>query len=129
MNKTGSNLTRRKLIKGAAMAGLGGAILPIAGFSISEQKKKNMGLIEAENSKPGTLEWQLQFTGFDTPVTMASYPMIRYLRSLAIEGFVTKASLQPGEDIDFKVSMDPPGRFLIDIYRMGYYGGQGAGTW
>ncbi len=126
-NKSRSELTRRKLIKSAAMAGLGGAILPVTtSFGITEKKKKTPGPIEAENSKPGTLEWQLQFTGFDTPVTMASYPMIRYLRSLAIEGFVSKTSVLPGEEIDFKVSMDPPGRFLIDIYRMGYYGGTGG---
>lgn len=60
-------------------------------------------MIEAENSKPGTVEWQLQYTGFDTPVTMVSYPMVRYLRSLSIEGFVTKTSLYSRESFDFNV--------------------------
>ena len=127
MSKTGSYLTRRKLIKEAMLAGLGGAMIPLTGFAgTNQQVKKKSGLIEIENSKPGTVEWQLQFTGFDTPVTMASHPLMRYLRSLSIEGFVSRTSLFPGESIDFKVSMDPPGRFLIDIYRMGYYGGTGG---
>jgi hypothetical protein len=129
MKNTGSHLTRRDLIKNAALAGMGGIMMPVPGFAARNQKareKKVLNRIEAENSKPGTVEWQLQFTGFDTPVTMASYPMIRYLRSINIEGFVSKTSLYPGENIEFKVSMDPPGRFVIDIYRMGYYAGTGG---
>jgi hypothetical protein len=125
MTKEGANITRRKMLKGAAAAGLGGTILPFAG--IAKQKAKNkLGKIEEENSKPGTHEWQLQYTGFDTPVSMASYPMVRYLRSLSIEGYVTKTSIYPGESLDFKVSTNPPGKFYIDIYRMGYYGGKGG---
>jgi hypothetical protein len=31
-----------------------------------------------------------------------------------------------GESIDFMVSADPPGKFTIDVFRMGYYGGRGA---
>jgi hypothetical protein len=122
MKRAKSHLTRRYLIKNAALAGLGGAMIPMTGFG-SPATQKRTGRIAEENSRPGTVEWQLQFTGFDTPVTMASYPMVRYLRSRSIEGFVSKTSLYPGESIDFKVSMDPPGKFLIDIYRMGYYGG------
>ncbi len=125
MEKKEFDITRRKLLKNTALAGLGGAILPLTGLTNLTPQKKG-GLIEAENSKPGTVEWQLQFTGFDTPVTMASHSLIRYLRSLSIEGFVSKTSLLPGESIDFKISMDPPGNFLIDIYRMGYYGGTGG---
>lgn len=123
MNKTGPNISRRKMLKGTA-AGLGASMAPFSGFA--DTRKKKEGLIASENSKPGTHEWQLQFTSFDTPVSMASYPMVRYLRSVSIEGFVTKTSLFPGERLDFKVSMRNPGRFLIDIYRMGYYGGKGG---
>ena len=79
MTKEGSKISRRKMIKGAAAAGLGGSFLPFTGLADTGQKRKG-GLIEQENSKPGTYEWQLQFTAFDTPVTMASYPMVRYLR-------------------------------------------------
>jgi hypothetical protein len=69
MNKTSSLITRRKLLKDVAVAGMSGAMIPLTGFvTPNQQKKKKGGLIEAENSKPGTLEWQLQFTDFDTPV-------------------------------------------------------------
>lgn len=125
MNKKGLQITRRKMLKGAAAAGLGGTIFPFSGMADTKLKKP-LGRIEEENSKPGTHEWQLQYTSFDTPVTMASYPMIRYLRSISIEGYVNKTSVYPGEDLDFKVSMNPVGNFFIDIYRMGYYGGKGG---
>ncbi len=127
MNKNQAQIPRRKLLKDAALLGLGGVMVPLNGFSGPLlQNKKKAGLIEAENNKPGTPEWQLQYTRFDDPVTMASYPLIRCLRSSVIEGFVSRTSLLPGESIDFKVSMNPAGKFLIDIYRMGYYGGTGG---
>ncbi len=127
MDKNDFHIPRRKLLKNAAIAGLGGALMPLNGFSgpVPQEKKKS-GLIELENSKPGTPEWQLQYTNFDDPITMASYPLIRCLRSSVIEGFVSRTSFLPGESIDFKVSMNPSGKFLIDIYRMGYYGGTGG---
>lgn len=125
MQKKDFNLSRRKMLKGAAVAGLGGSIMPFSGLA-NPQPHLRSGKIVDENAKPGTLEWQLQYTAFDTPLTMASYPMIRYLRSLTIEGYVNKTSLYPGESLDFKVSMHTPGNFLIDIYRMGYYGGKGG---
>lgn len=124
MNKKGLQITRRKILKGAA-AGFGGAIFPMPGIAGTNTRKISGKIVE-ENQKPGTHEWQLQYTGFDTPVSMASYPMIRYLRSLTIEGYVNKTSLYPGEELDFKVSMNPVGKFFIDIYRMGYYGGKGG---
>lgn len=123
VNKKDSGISRRKILKGAA-AGLGASMVPFSGFAERVQQKG--GRIVEENKKPGTHEWQLQYTSFDTPVTMASYPMVRYLRSVSIEGYVTKTSLLPGESLDFKVSMRNPGRFFIDIYRMGYYGGKGG---
>src|SRR5690606_8243837 len=125
MHNKDFNISRRKMLKGAAVAGLGGSIMPFSGLANPKLKQKQGRIVE-ENKKPGTLEWQLQYTGFDTPLTMASYPMVRYLRSLNIEGYVTKTSLLPGESLDFKVSMNPPGNFVIDIYRMGYYGGKGG---
>lgn len=82
--------------------------------------------IVAENQLEGTVEWQLQYTRFDDPITLASYPLIRRLRSSSIEGYVSKTSLLPGEQLDFMVSMDPPGQFHLDLYRMGYYGGRGG---
>src|SRR5690606_5928282 len=97
MNNKKTTITRRDMLKNTTVMGLGGPLLLSKGFSYNPQRKNK---IEEENSKLGTLEWQLQYTGFDTPVTMASYPMVRYLRSKSIEGYANKASLLPGETID-----------------------------
>ena len=43
-----------------------------------------------------------------------------------IQGFATRASLQPGQTVSFKVRLAHPEPFRIDIYRLGYYGGTGA---
>lgn len=87
--------------------------------------QKDNAVVE-ENRQPGTVDWQLQNCRFDDPVTLASYPLIRRLRSSAIEGYVSATSVYQGDSVDIKVSMDPPGAFTIDIYRMGYYGGMGG---
>ena len=44
---------------------------------------------------------------------------------LSIQGFATDISVNRGETIRFKVDTDAPA-FRIDIYRLGYYGGDGA---
>jgi hypothetical protein len=125
MEKRAKGLTRRDMVKNVTLLGLSSTVLPLTTFA--NTRSRIMGdMVTAENSKPGTLEWQLQYTSFDDPITMASYPLIRCLRSSTIEGYVSKTSLLPGETIDFKVSINPSGKFLIDIYRMGYYGGSGG---
>ena len=85
-----------------------------------------MNPTSAENQLPGSPHWQLRNIRFDAPVTMASFPLVRHLRSSAIEGYASKTGIYPGETIDFMISLDPPGELAIDIYRMGYYGGIGA---
>ncbi|HBE41067.1 MAG TPA: hypothetical protein DDW27_07670, partial [Bacteroidales bacterium] len=40
MNNKGSHLTRRKILKNAAIAGLGGAIIPMSGFSAADQRSQ-----------------------------------------------------------------------------------------
>jgi len=124
MRKSRRGLSRRDMIKNASLLGLSASISPIN--TLANKSIKKGGIIEHENSKPGTLEWQLQYTGFDIPITMASYPLIRNLRSSEIEGYVSKTSVLPGETIEFKVSTNPASNFLIDIYRMGYYNGTGG---
>lgn len=124
MEQSNDHLTRRELLRGAAAAGLGQTLSPLPDFATSKEPQE--GRTAAENRKSGTAEWQLQYTGFDDPITMASYPLIRSLRSSNIEGFVSRTSVLPGEKLDFKVSANPAAKFLIDIYRMGYYGGMGG---
>ena len=116
-------MKRRILLK--SMAGLASSPL-ISTSTMPAQGLRNDNPIVRENRRPGTVEWQLQYHRFDDPRTLASYPLNRRLRSSAIEGYASKTSVLKGEPIDFMVSLDPPGRLLIDIYRMGYYGGAGG---
>jgi hypothetical protein len=66
--------------------------------------------IVCENSKPGSpsSEWEKLSGGGET-----------------IEGFTTEFSVNVGETVRFKIRT-PASRYSIDIYRMGYYGGDGA---
>ncbi len=126
--KSESQSGRRSFLKAAASM----AAVPLVPGKIAADTNKSLSSagrdnpIVEENSKPGTVEWQLQYTLFDDPVSLASYPLNRCVRSSAIEGFASRNSVLPGETIDFMVSMAPAGRFMMDIYRMGYYNGAGG---
>ena len=121
-----SNITRRNFIKGAGTAtavNYSKNLMP-GGLRISKQTGDNP--VVQENRKEATLEWQLQFTSFDDPVKLRVSPLNRYLRSSAIEGYASKTSVYPGESLDFFVSTDKEINFVIDIDRLGYYGGKGG---
>lgn len=45
--------------------------------------------------------------------------------STSIEGFTTEMSVNLGESVDFKIKTDST-NYRIEIYRLGYYGGDGA---
>lgn len=79
-----------------------------------------------ENGHEGTLDWQLTNYLFEYPETSQGDGLLRGLRSPSIEGFASATSVYPGERLDFKVSLNPAGPFMIDIYRLGYYGGTGG---
>ena len=66
--------------------------------------------IIAENCKAGNprTEWDINAAG-----------------DPSIQGFATAMSVNIGEDVDFKIKTHSP-RYRIDVYRMGWYGGDGA---
>ncbi len=72
--------------------------------------------IVEENLLPGATDWQLTRVRADADG----------FRSPWIEGYCSKQSVKAGESLDIMVSTDPPRRFEIDVFRMGYYGGRGA---
>jgi hypothetical protein len=74
-------------------------------------------VIQKENTKPGTRDWMLTKTGVD--------PKTKY-RCPWIEGYCSRTSVRAGEKISFHISTNPPSPFTIDIYRTGYYGGDGG---
>ncbi|EPX85726.1 DUF4082 domain-containing protein [Salipiger mucosus] len=54
--------------------------------------------------------------------------------SRLIEGFTTEFSINAGDTVDFKINVsDNPGSdYIVEIFRLGYYGGDGArmvGSW
>ena len=95
-------------------------------FDICAQKKpvKPDNIITRENSNPGTTDWILtkltrhpdeDYDGED-----------RWHRRTEVEGYVSHMSIKVGDTLSIFVSTDPPADYLIEIYRMGYYGGEGA---
>ncbi|HKW99914.1 MAG TPA: N,N-dimethylformamidase beta subunit family domain-containing protein [Bryobacteraceae bacterium] len=111
---------RRKFVNLAAAV----SASPLLAAPVKAASKENR--ITEENRRPGTREWQLRFHSFDDPITLASYPLNRRVRQSALEGYLSKTGAAPGESIELMVSMKKAGSFLLDIYRMGYYGGAGA---
>ena len=76
-----------------------------------------MSLISAENSKPGSRDWQLTRMRLDKN---------EGIRTSFIEGYCSRQSVKAGETLDIFVSTKPTARFKLEIFRTGYYGGNGA---
>jgi hypothetical protein len=66
--------------------------------------------VACENSKPGSPPSQWDVDGEEDP---------------SIQGFATDISVNRGETAHFKIDT-PSSAYRLDIYRMGYYGGDGA---
>ncbi len=137
-------LDRRELLKGAAAVGMGSALAPLAPLGALEavgalgpapaataaglaatlglegcrrRAPASPDLIRAENERPGTTDWMLASTRVD--------PAARF-RCPWIEGYCSATSVAAGEKLSFMVSTDPPSPFVLDLYRLGYYGGKGG---
>ena len=71
--------------------------------------------IVLENQKAGTPE-----------STWAIHGSMANQGNTQIEGFATQISINVGQTVDFKIDDSVSGGYTIDIYRLGYYGGNGA---
>ncbi|REJ66133.1 MAG: hypothetical protein DWQ31_15715 [Planctomycetota bacterium] len=100
-------------------AALLGACVLIAGclddFRYDNPAPPQIAPIVAENAKPGDDGWLLTKTKINDPS-----------RSLPVEGYCSHQSIRVGETLKIFVSTDPVSKFNLDIYRLGYYDGQGA---
>ena len=112
---SGAALSRREMLKG--VAGLT-AVAALSGCAhIPAALGDQTDLIRRENEKPGTRDWLLQNTRID-PATKHRCPWI--------EGYCSRTSVRAGKNLTFHVSTNPSSSFTLDIYRMGYYGGNGG---
>src|SRR6267143_163051 len=116
-------ITRRDLLKGVMGAGAAAALSGCtwvekdSGGVTRESVPGRNDLVRRENEKPGTRDWLLTNTRID--------PKTRY-RCPWIEGYCSRTSVRASESISFHVSTNPPSSFILDVYRMGYYGSAGA---
>jgi len=65
--------------------------------------------IQRENALPGSPDWRL-------PRAPAG----------AVEGYASEVSVLPGQELDLHVSTNPPARYRVQVYRIGWYAGAGA---
>jgi hypothetical protein len=100
-----------KHVTGATAAALAG--LPLVARAAADASNP----VRDENAKPGTRDWMLSKTRVD--------PQTKY-RCPWIEGYVSQTSAAGGDSIRFYVSTNPAARFTIDLYRLGWYGGDGG---
>lgn len=113
-----SGFTRRAALKG--FVGLSASAM----FSSCAPNREAANLpaktrdaVKRENARPGTRDWLLINTRID--------PQTKY-RCPWIEGYCSRTSVRASEEISFHVSTNPPSDFTLEIYRMGYYRGDGG---
>lgn len=110
-DKSISDLTRRKYLKYGSATVAGTALA--ANASAAEPRG---GPIVAENQKGGDAGW--------TP-TEASNPRAEAVDHL-IEGYSSETSVEHGDTVEFRVSATGDERYRIDVYRLGWYDGEGG---
>jgi Bacterial Ig domain len=103
---------RRALLAGTLIFGAIVILLAILAFALASpsQAQAQSNEIVEENMLPGSpkSEWDVQGAGDPN-----------------IQGFATDISVDQGQTVDFKVKTSA-NDYRLDIYRMGYYGGDGA---
>ena len=86
-----------------------------AAFPLRAEGAENV--ITRENARTGTRDWLLTNTRID--------PDTKY-RCPWIEGYCSHTSVRAGGTISFHVSTNPASRFMLEVFRLGYYGGAGG---
>ncbi len=97
------------------MAAIGAAALAQPNAARADQPVSNR--VVEENQRPGTRDWMLEKTQIE--------PATKY-RSPWIEGYCSATSIRAGETVRFHVSTNPASPFTLEIFRAGYYGGDGG---
>ena len=93
-----------------ALVTAGLSVLPARPASAAPCDVPVVSPVACENTKPGNPQSEWDVTGAG---------------SSSIQGFATEMSVDQGETVGFKVDTSASS-YRLDIYRMGYYGGNGA---
>lgn len=114
MKRKNPNLLSRR---DALILGTGtGLSLTLGAHSYAGSLSGKSNKIIEENKKNGTTDWQLTRVRPDSS----------HHRTTLIEGYCSRQSVTAGEKLDIFVSVNPSTKYIIDIYRTGYYGGTGG---
>ncbi|MCA9180661.1 MAG: twin-arginine translocation signal domain-containing protein, partial [Planctomycetales bacterium] len=116
------HMDRRSLLQGA-LATSALAALPNTRVQ-GQQPIPSQGLLQQatnpiviENNLPGTREWLLDKPRID--------PTTRY-RCPWIEAYCSHTSIRAGQTLRIYVSTNPESKFELDVFRLGYYRGDGG---
>jgi hypothetical protein len=121
-NHSAVNLQSRMLSRREVLKGLGavGALASLGELELEGAARfdpRQSSLIRQENQREGTSDWLLTNTRID-PTTKYRCPWI--------EGYCSRTSVRPGDELTIYVSTNPKSEFTLDFYRMGFYGGLGG---
>ena len=126
-NERSEGVRRRDVLKGTAAAGLsiaaGVNLLPNAVEAAPASQPVSQNVIQRENAKPGTRDWLLTKTR-TLPGKINN--ILLNGRSQVIEGYCSANSVRAGEKLQIMVSANPESAFKLEIFRTGYYNGDGA---
>lgn len=111
-----SEPNRRSALRSMASAGSIACGLAATPPLLSAAKDKSTA-VQIENARPGTREWLLTNTRID-PATKYRCPWV--------EGYASHASIQAGETLKFMISTRPASRVSVDVFRLGWYQGDGG---
>lgn len=85
--------------------------------------------VAQENVMPGTSAWKIADPACKPcteNVTYADPSAIQVYGSLAIQGYASRTSVNPGEPLEFFVSTSEPTTYTMQIFRIGWYSGLGG---
>ncbi len=86
-----------------------------------QEAESTQNMIMVENAKKGSRDWIIE-----VEERHCDYPDHQYCRRPEIEGYCSRTSYKAGEKLSIFVSTNPPSPYSLDIFRMGYYGGNGG---
>jgi hypothetical protein len=109
-----TKISRRQALRlfGGTVAGTTLGFLASCGGAVVSERSP----IVVENQQAGSSDWRLGQPGYRVADNATGQ----------IKGYASATSVNKGEQIDFHVTVNPAQGYTIDVYRMGWYDGQGG---